>query len=427
MKQGIQLAVISGLNVFLVFLFQWYLLVQLGPGIETDALFAGMTIPILVLSVVSGSLMHVLVPILTGANEERLRIESWSFFILVGSFFGGLATLFFVTAHLWIPILVPGFSDEAKDLTIELARIQLVGMVFSAINAVQWASYHARNIFLWPEFAPMLSSLFAFILLIWLLPIYGVVSAAWIFTLRLILQTLLLSTGMGKPVLPDLKSPSITTAWKRIKPLLLGTTYYKTDPLIDRFLLSTIASGSLSLYYFAQQIYGGVLQIINKAIAAPLVPLLSKLHKEEKIAEFQFAYYQRLLNIACISIVFIFLLGLIGENALDFLIGHGNVRSNNINDLWWIMIWLAGVFVGGSLGTITSSSFYAAGNTSTPTRISVISYTVYIPMKIAAFYSLGVMGLAIATSIYYMFDFLAQLYFLRRSSSLRIKDELASK
>ena len=427
MKQGIQLAIASGTNVCVAFLFQWYVLVHLGPGVETDALFAGMTIPMVVLSVVSGSLMHVLVPVLAGASEERLRHDAWGFLVLVGGFFGGLATLLYVTAYWWIPIIVPGFSDEAKDLTIKLTRIQLVGMVFGAINGVQWASYHAREKFLWPEFTPMLSSVCGFILLIWLLPIYGVVAAAWINTVRLGLQTLLLTPGMGKPVSPDLKSPAIATAWQRIKPLLLGTAYYKTDPLIDRFLLSTITSGSLSLYYFAQQIYGGALQIINKAVAAPLVPLLSKLHKEGNNDEFRSAYYRRLLHVGVISICFILLLGFIGQNALDLLVGHGNVTANNVNDLWWIMIWLAGMFVGGASGTITSTSFYAAGDTVTPTRISVVSYTVYIPCKVAAFYSLGVMGLAVVTSIYYMVDFLVQSYLLNKSNSVRIREELKSR
>ena len=59
MKQAIQLGTLSAANIGVAFLFQWYVLTHLGPGIETDALFAGMTLPQLVLAVISGSLMHV--------------------------------------------------------------------------------------------------------------------------------------------------------------------------------------------------------------------------------------------------------------------------------------------------------------------------------------------------------------------------------
>jgi len=128
---------------------------------------------------------------------------------------------------------------------------------------------------------------FAFLLLIWALPRFGVVAAAWIGTLRMAMQTLLLAPGMGIPVRLDLRSAAIHQAWQRIKPLLLGTAYYKTDPLIDRFLLSAASSGSLSLYYLAQQIYSAASQVLNKTIAAPLVPVLSMLHKAGDKAGFR--------------------------------------------------------------------------------------------------------------------------------------------
>jgi putative peptidoglycan lipid II flippase len=411
-KQTVQLGSLAAVNIGIAFLFQWYVITQLGAGMQTDALFAGMTLPQLVLVVISGSLMHVLVSLLAGEDEDRQRHDAWGFLVLIGGLFGLLATILYVSAPWWVPITVPGFSAEGQALTIELTRIQLIGMVFAAINGVQWAAYHARQQFVWAEFTPILSSVLGLLLLIWLLPIYGVVAAAWISTLRMGLQTLLLAPGMGKPVLPDLKSPTISAAWQRIKPLLLGTAYYKTDPLVDRFLLSTSSNGSLSLYYLAQQIYGAATQVINKAIAAPLVPRLSKLHKAGDKDGFRRAYYRKLLQVAAISLAGLLVVGLVGQNLLDLLVGHGNVSSSNINELWWIMICLGGMFVGGAVGIISSTSFYAAGNTSTPTRISMATYTVYIPCKVVAFYFWGVMGLAIATSIYYIVDLSVQIYLL---------------
>lgn len=418
MKQAIQLGTLSAANIGIAFLFQWYVLTQLGPGTETDALFAGMTLPQLVLAVISGSLMHVLVPLLAGEDEDRLRHDAWGFLILVGGLFGVLATVLYLTAPWWIPLTVPGFDAAAKALTIELTRIQLIGMVFAAVNGVQWAAYHAKQQFVWAEFTPILVSAFALLLLIWALPRYGVVAAAWISTLRMGLQTLLLAPGMGRPVWPDLKSPAISAAWQRIKPLLLGTAYYKTDPLVDRFLLSAAGSGSLSLYYLAQQIYGAVNQVINKAIAAPLVPLLSKLHKAGDAEGFQQAYRRKLMQVGAISLVSLLVLGLFGQAMLVLLIGHGNVSADNVKELWWILIWLGGMFVGGLAGQICSNSFYACGDTITPTRMSMLSYTAYIPCKVASFYVWGLVGLATATSIYYMTNLSLQVYLLEKKQVL---------
>lgn len=416
MKQAIQLGALSAANICVAFLFQWYVFTQLGPGMETDALFAGMTLPHLVLAVISGSLMHVLVPLLAGEDEDRLCHDAWGFLILVGGLFGLLALVLFASAPWWISLTVPGFSDAGKALTVEFTRIQLIGMVFAAINGVQWAAYHARQQFVWAEFTPFLSSIFALLVLIWALPRFGVIAAAWISSLRMGLQTFLLMPGMGKPIWPDFKSPAISAAWQRIKPLLLGTAYYKTDPLVDRFLLSTANSGSLSLYYLAQQIYGAASQVINKAIAAPLVPLLSKLHKAGNKKGFRRAYRRKLLQVGAISFVGLLVVGLFGQALLDLLIGHGNVSASNVTELWWIMIWLSGVFIGGIIGQISSASFYALGDTKTPTRIGIYTYTFYIPGKLILFYFYGVLGLALMTSVFLFANFFLQDFLLKKQN-----------
>ncbi len=414
MKQTIQLGVLSALNIGIAFVFQWYVFTQLGPGIETDALFAGMTLPQLVLVVISGSLMHVLVPLLAGEDNNALLRKSWGFLYLVAGLFGLLGIILYLTAQWWVALSLPGFSDLGLSLTVKLTRIQLVGMVFSAVNCVQWATYHARQKFLRAEFTPLIGSIVALLILVWALPYFGVVAAAWINVFRMGLQTLLLAPGMGKPVRPDLKNPAISAAWQRIKPLLVGSVYYKTDPLMDRFLLSMTSSGSISLYYLAMQIYGAFNQVINKAIAAPLVPILSKLHKADDISKFESTYRMKILQIGVISISCYLLICIFGQYLLIFVIGYGNVSADNVENLWMIMIWLGGMFVGGAVGQISSSSFYSTGDTRTPARIGVITYTLYVPLKILLFYIYGVYGLALVTSLFVMVNFFFQIYCLNK-------------
>lgn len=416
MKQAAHLGVLSAVNIGIAFLFQWYVLVQLGPGVQTDALFAGMAIPQLVLAVISGSLTHVLVPLLAGENEDRLRHDAWAFVCLVGGAFAVVAVLLCAGAGLWIPVVVPGFDDAGKSLATDLVRVQLAGMVLSAINGVQWAAYHARQRFILPELAPLLAGVLAFPILVWTLPRYGVVAAAWITVLRLGMQTFLLAPGLGRPVRPDLKSAAIQSAWHRIKPLLLGTAYYKTDPLLDRYLLSMATTGSLSLYYLAQQIYAAAGQILNKAIVAPLVPILARHYKENDLASLEYLYKRRLLLVAAITLSSFVVLILFGQTLFGILIGHGSVTSSDVVQLWWIAIWLGGMFIGGGLGNITTSAFYARGDTQTPTRVGICTFTLYVPAKLVTFYWLGIMGLALSTSVYYLVSVWVQLRLLEAQS-----------
>src|SRR5438552_13672398 len=178
MRQPLLLGVLATSNIGIAFLYQWYVFIQLGPGMETDALFAGMTVPQLALAVVSGSLMHVLVPMLAGESTERFRHDAWGFFVLVGALFTAIALLLYLFAPYWVPVTVPGFSEAGKGLTVHLTRIQLIGMIFTALSGVQGAVYHARQRFFWVELAPLLTGAIGLIPLMVFLPVYGVEAAA---------------------------------------------------------------------------------------------------------------------------------------------------------------------------------------------------------------------------------------------------------
>lgn len=412
MRLIFQLGSLALINIALTFLYQWYALTSIGPGIETDALFAGMTVPLMVVGVVVGSLMHVLVPLLSGEDDEVLRRNSWTFLWVIIAVFLMLTAILFVSATWWVPLAVPGFSQAGKLLTIHLTQIQLIGVVFSAANSVQWAAYHARQHFIWAEVAPVLAGALALILLFFLLPIYGIFAAAWISVIRSVLQTLLLLPGMGKPAKPNLRGINIAMAWSRIRPLLIGSIYYKTEPLIDRYLLSSAVSGSLSLYALAQQIYGAANQIIAKSISSPTVPLLSRLYKSGDQKEFHSVYQGKLILVGLICCIAYVNIAILGEWALKITMSYGRFTVSDTQTLYWLLIWLGGMFFGGALGQLASSSFYAEGKTKAPVYISIMTYTLYIPCKIVVYGFYSFKGLALLTSVYYLTDFIL-MYFYR--------------
>src|SRR5258705_12579764 len=116
MKQTVTLALLAGANILVTLAFQWFVITQLGVGIQTDALFAGMAVPQLILLVVSGSLTHVLVPLLATEESEMFRQNAWGFFLGISGLYTLLAFLLYVTAAYWVPWLVPGFSKAGQSL-----------------------------------------------------------------------------------------------------------------------------------------------------------------------------------------------------------------------------------------------------------------------------------------------------------------------
>lgn len=418
--QPLKLGAMSAANIASNLLFQWLVLTMLGPGTMSDALFAGMTLPQLFTTIISSSLTNVLVPMLSDEPREDQRRDAWTLFTYSAVLFAIFAIVLILTAGWWVPMIVPGFPAEAKLITVEITRISLIGIVFTGMSAVQTAMGFSQHKFIWADAALLLSNLLAVLLLIFFLPNYGVLAAAWISVARLLLQTLLLMPMMGKPTMPDSTRPMIRVACHRLKPILLGASYYKMDPLLDRYLLSAASTGSLSLLYMAQQLHSAAIQIIVKAFAVPAIPQLAAIYKRHDQMEFAVKFKSTLLIMLTLCVLAAITLWLVGEPLLTWGVAYGKFTTANIHELWVLLLLLSGLLIGGAMGAFSAGAFYARGDTSTPTWIGSILFTIAIILKILMFREYDVRGLAVACSIYYLSSLCVQWYILSRCVELKL-------
>ena len=414
------LAALAVANVPIQFAFQWYPLLRLGAGAETDALFAAMVLPQIVLAVVGGSLSQVLVPLLANQSSEAFGEQAWTFFQSIGLLLGAIALLLGATAGVWVPWTVPGFSPATLVLAIALARIQLVGMVFSGLLAVGWSSYQARHRFIWVELSTCLCGLAAVAVMVATIAAHGVAAVAWAASLRSILQVALLLPGLGRYKTPRWRSPATLEAWRRLRVLVVGTVYYKTDQLVDRFLASMAPVGQLSLLYLGQQLYGAGNLVLNKAIAGPMLPMLAQRAENGDWDGFRRVSRSRLAWVTGLT-TFGYVVTLVAGRPLIRLgLGYGRFGAQDVSTLWMLLIALAGVLIGGAAGQVLTLSFYAYGNTTTPTKVGVFGFSVGLALKIFAFRAWGVLGVALATSTYMFLTAVLHNIFLTRDINTRL-------
>ena len=405
-------------SMALSFVYQWYVITTLGAGSETDALVAAMVIPQLVLAVLSGSMTQVLVPLLSVLEGEDATNATWGFVVTIGGLFAIVSLLLIVSMHLWVPWTVPGFTTVQVELTLQLAGIQLARMLFIALTAVQVATCQARMRFVWAETSGLISAVGALIFLAWGLPRFGIVIGAWGLFLRSFLQTLLLIPALGRPRWPNWHRVPLREAWARVRPLLVGTAYFRTDPLVDRILTSLALPGSMTLLNLVQQLYSAGLMVFNKAIASPMVPVQAKVFAGGCLDEFKLKMKRQLWISGLLSASVWLVIAVVAKYIVPrFWIG-GAVDQATIHDFFGLIVCLSGMFLCGSIGTVTSASYYAIGDTKTPTKIGIITYTVYIPLKILAFVNFGVYGLALSISLFYLVNLVLQMRGLRFANNI---------
>jgi peptidoglycan biosynthesis protein MviN/MurJ (putative lipid II flippase) len=419
-KQGFNLGALAICNAALAVLSAWYIVTRVGLNVETDAFFASGALPQLVFLVLSATLIPVLVPLLATRDAESLSEDAWLFFLLITAFFGLVGAALYASCGLWVPLLVPGFSPEGKSLTAGLTRIQVVSMVLNAGIVTLWAAHHARRRFVWVEFSGVLANLSGLLFLVWALPRFGIHAAAWNTVFYNGLKLAFLLPVLGRWRRPAWPSPTAREAWRLFTPLLPGQAYLRAEPLLDRFLTSTKGAGSLSLLYVAQQIYANAILVTSKAVVAPLAPRLAVAAGAGEWRRYRRAYRARLLLIGLISSLGVVLLLAFGTHALRLTIGHAGVTAENVHTLWLVIIALVGAFFGGVSGQVVSGAFYAMGDTKTPTKVSALIYTLYLPLKIAVFLRYGLMGLAVTMSAHYVVGSLVQFVMLEGEVSRRL-------
>ena len=419
------LALLSGVDILLSVVYQWYFLRRIGPGAQTDALYAGMMVPQLVLIVLTGSLIQVLVPLLAVQGEEEFAQSVWTVLHAVALSFGGLVVIAWLGAGFWVPLTVPGFTDATTRLTVHLVRIQLLGLFLAALSTVLWAAHQARYRFIWSTVSPLIAGLVGLGVLIWGLPRFGVSAAAWSGVCRGGVFTLLLLPGTGTFHRPRWRTPVMREAWRRMRPLLSRSIYFKADVVVDRFLAALAPPGALSLLTLARQLYTAGLGVMNKAVTAPSIPTLAQLAERQAWGDFRRIRNRRALwcTIGALGLFFVLLAA--GRPVLSFFFAHSSFRTEQVDQTWGLLVVLSGVWVAGSSSQILAGALYAQGDTETPTRVGVIGFTVGVVLKVLGYYVLGVWGIAAGASLHYLLMAGLLLHASRRLPPLTPGGEMA--
>lgn len=409
MRTHLLLGALVALNTFGLFLTQLLVFTTFGTGTTTDAFMAASTVPQALTVIVSASLYNVLVPLFAGEGRERQHEDGWGVLSLLAVVVVLFSVLLYASCNWWVPLIFPGFSPETAALCVTLTRIQLFSMLFTVSAGVATAVYHARHQFVLVAGRMLAVTALSVVLLYYLLPLYGIAVAAWMVLLAATLQFVALVPALGWPPKRLSVSPTVRASWKNIKPMLAGNTYYKTEMLIDRYLLSMGGAGDLSLYALGRQIYDAAGGIISKVLGNTAVPRLAICFKERDRESFKALGKRRLFILSGIAVLGYLLILFSGESLLGLLVGYGQMREESVHHLWQLMILLGGTFIFGIVGSLLAGMFYAIGDTKTPTYMSIVSFTCFIAVKVLSYRYFGVSGLCIATTAYFFVNALLML------------------
>jgi putative peptidoglycan lipid II flippase len=312
-------------------------------------------------------------------------------------------------AQLTMPWLMyafsPGFVDDPAKfkLTVILTQITMPYLPCMAIAALFSGVLNARGRFIISGFYPTILNV---IMLAVVLPQDDPVRAAYAASISVIVS------GVGQAALCWWGArragarirwvrPRLTSEMKALVVLAVPAAIANSATQINIFISSMLASQVDGLRVWlsvADRLYQLPMSLVGVAIGIALLPRLSQALQRKDEADAQAAMDQGIVFALAFSLPAAAALMALSTFLIDAMFTRGEFTTADAQATGALLFhygWGVPAFV---LLRILQPAFFARQDTRTPMRFSLLSVAVNIVVGVALFYTIGAIGLAIATS-----------------------------
>lgn len=399
---------------------------QFGAGDTLDVYYASFRVPDLIYNLlILGALSAAFIPVFTGLFSKDRREEAWKMAAGVLNIsiltIGGLSLILVIFAPWVMKVLTPGFSAEKMQMVVLFTRIMFLSPLLLGVSAVFGGVLVSLKKFLMYSLAPILYNIGIIIGVLFLVPLVGPIGLAWGVVLGALLHTLIQypsvkSSGFHFSLrwFDFLDNDEVKKVVYLMIPRMLSIAVTQFNLTIITIFASTLHSGSLSIFNFANNIQSAPLGLFGISFAIAVFPSLSayaaKDAKEDFVKVFSKTLRQILFFIVPISAFVIILRAQI----VRLVLGSGKFDwEDTILTLTALGILSASLFAQ-SIVPLLTRSFYALHNTKTPFYVALFSEALNITLVLILIDQYALTGLAIAFSVASVTNAFLLFYFLRK-------------
>jgi putative peptidoglycan lipid II flippase len=391
---------------------------QFGAGDTLDIYYAAFRIPDLIFNLlVLGALSAGFIPIFTSLIKSPLEKiksllggddykEAWKLANNILNILGfsllilcGLGVIF---APQIMHLITPGFSQEKMDLTVSLSRIMFLSPIFLGISSVFGGILQSFKRFFVYSMSPIFYNIGIIIGALYFVPIWGIYGLAWGVVLgaalHMAVQTpALVRLGFKYRFKFEIKNPNVNKIWLMMVPRTMSLAISQLNLLVITVVASTMSSGSLAVFNFANNLQSFPVGIFGISFALAAFPALSAsaFDKKKLVEDLSLTVRQILFFIIPSTIILLALRAQI----IRVILGTGKFDWQDtiltINTLGFFAISLFAQ----ALIPLLIRVFYARHDSKTPFFIGLVSALINIFLSIEFSSDMGVAGLALAFSI----------------------------
>ncbi len=361
-----------------------------GAGIEMDAFVVAFRLPNLLRRMFAeGAFSQAFVPILAEYKNKRGDAETHRLINHVASALGLVVLIVSILGALAAPAIIyataPGFSDDIRkfELTVELTRITFPYIFFMALVALAGGVLNTWSRFAIPAFTPVLLNLSFIGMALFAAPYFDppILVLGWAVFIGGLAQVLLqlrplAQIGMLPRFSLNLSDPGVRRILKLMGPAMLGVSVSQISLLINTVFASFLPSGSVSWLYYADRLMEFPAGMLGVALGTILLPSLSKMHADEKPAEFSALLDWGLRLTLMLTLPASLGLALLAVPLISTLFHHGAFSANDVLQTRTALIAYSIGLTGLILVKVLAPAFYSRQDVRTPVRIGIFSLVI---------------------------------------------------
>lgn len=392
-----------------------------GVSPQADAYTAAFRIPDLLFTlIVSGAFAVSFIPVFIGYLENKKETEAWrvanSILNILMIVIGVASVLAFIFASPLVSLMAPGFDAYRHELTVNITRIMLFTPIFFVISSVFGAIQQSFNRFLIYAMSSLFYNIGIIVGIVFLSklfgnePIYGVAFGVVLGTaLQAVLQFFgAVGVGYKYQLAFQWRNKGVRKIIKLMIPRSLDLAIDQVNWIIQTAIASNLSSGSLSSYYYANNLKNVPVVLFGAAMSTAFFPSLVRSAHQKDHSKLPRAIVRDLSLLMFLVIPSAFIAVVLRGYIVRILFGFADQATADT------LGWLAGSIVAQSLFFMVARFFYALEDTKTPLLVSLgaIVFNVALSIPLSAKY--GVSGLGLALSITGFIELIILMLLLQR-------------
>lgn len=399
---------------------------EFGLGDTLDMYFAAFRVPDLIFNlIVLGALSAGFIPIFTQLIKKMSakmthNQDAWEVANIIITILGfsliGLSFLGIIFAPHLMMIIAPGFSPEQKIITANITRIMFLSPVFLGISSILGGILQSFKRFFIYSLAPIVYNIGIIFGALFLAPVWGVYGLAYGVVLGAFMHMIIqlptvLRLGYRPKINFNYRNENVIKIAIMMLPRTLSLAVGQFNLLVITIIASTMASGSLSVFNYANNLQTFPIGIFGISFAIAAFPTLSVFAFDKPKLVYNFsATFRKILFFIVPSTV---LLLTLRAQIVRVVFGAGQFDwQDTLLTMETFRFFIVSLFAQATIPLLVRM-FYVRHNSTTPFFIGLFSAIINVFLSFYLSRIMGVAGLALAFSLSNIINFILLWIILR--------------